>query len=261
VPEKPVEEGGHIPHELTVEEIQVVVKEYATAAKNAIAAGFDGVEVHGANGYILDQFFHDTCNKRTDEYGGSIENRARFGLEITKAIIEAVGDSKKVAVRLSPWAFDQMESSGDPVPQFLHIISELKKLDLAYLHLVESRVSGTPDTAVYKTLTRRNVPFVELWGSEIPIILAGGFTPDSARKALDEIYEGDNVCLAFGRYFISTPDLPFRIREGLPLNPYDRPTFYTKMSPKGYVDYPFSPEYEASTNAQHDTQRAIRAAA
>jgi NADPH2 dehydrogenase len=229
-----------------VDEIQGIIQEFATAAKNAMAAGFDGVEIHGANGYLLDQFWHDACNQRTDEYGGSIEKRARFGLEVTRAVIDAVGDSKKVAIRLSPWIFDPMQVDKDPVPQFLYIISELKKLGLAYLHLVESRLSGTPESAVYKVLTRRNVPFVELWGEEAPVIVAGGFTPESAKKVTEEIYTGNNVCLAFGRYFISTPDLPFRIREGLELNKYDRPTFYTKMSPKGYVDYPFSREYEAS---------------
>ena len=128
----------------------------------------------GANGYLIDQFWQDTCNSRTDKYGGSIENRARFGLEVTKAVIEAVGDSKKVGMRLSPWSNFQGMGMKDPVPQFLHIIGELKKLDLAYLHLVESRASGTAADAVYHAVTHENDKFVELWGAQAPLVLAGG---------------------------------------------------------------------------------------
>ena len=250
VPMMPVEDGGQVPHALTAEDIQVFIKDYATAAKNAMAAGFDGVEIHGANGYLIDQFWQDVCNKRTDDYGGSIEKRARFGLAVTRAVIEAVGDGKKVGMRLSPWTDFQGMKMKDPVPQFLHIISELKKLDLAYLHLVESRLSGDAATAVYDAVTRRNDPFVELWGSQAPLILAGGFTPETAEKVVSEIYTGENVCIAFGRLYISTPDLPFRIREGMELNPYERPTFYKKMSPDGYTDSPFSRKYQAVTDAR-----------
>lgn len=246
VPMKPAAEGGHVPHALSTEEIQVFIDDYATAAKSAMAAGFDGVEIHGANGYLVDQFLQDVCNKRTDDYGGSIEKRARFGLEVTKAVIAAVGgDGNKVAMRLSPWTDFDGRKMDDPVPQFLYMISELKKLDLAYLHLVESRVSGDVAAAVYHTLTRRNDPFIERWGSQAPIILAGGFTPETAKKVAGEMHTEQNVCVAFGRYYISTPDLPFRIQAGIALNPYDRATFYTKMSPNGYTDYPFSPKYLA----------------
>jgi len=245
----PAAEGGAIPQALTLEEIQQYVQDYATAAKNAIDAGFDGVEIHGANGYLVDQFLQEGINRRTDKYGGSIENRARFGLEVAHAIIAAVGnDSKKVAIRLSPWFEYTNNANGnaaDPVPQFSYLISELRKLGLAYLHLVESRYDGDVATAEYDTLTRRNDPFIETWGTQAPIILAGGFTPETAKKFTDERHPSHNMCVAFGRFYISTPDLPYRVRQGLTLNPYIRNTFYTKMSPVGYTDYSYSSEYLA----------------
>jgi NADPH2 dehydrogenase len=242
--------GPRFPHALSVDEIQLFIDDYGSAAKNAIAAGFDGVEIHGANGYLVDQFLQEASNCRTDGYGGSISHRSRFGLEVTKAIIAAVGnDSKKVAMRLSPWS----EFTGgatdavDPVPQFSHVISELKKLDLAYLHLVESRYAGDTATAAYDALTRRNDPFIEIWGSQAPIILAGGFTPATAKVVTEELHRDRDVCVAFGRYYISTPDLPYRICQGISPNPYDRATFYTKMSPVGYTDYSYSPQYLAAS--------------
>ncbi|KAJ9644996.1 hypothetical protein H2204_001458 [Knufia peltigerae] len=246
---KPVVEGSQsVPHALTREEIRVFVDDYATAARKAMAAGFDGVEVHGANGYLPDQFLQEAINDRTDEYGGSTTNRARFALELTKAIISAVGgDGRKVAFRLSPWSeFDadghDIKKTTNPEPQFSYLISELKRLGLAYLHLVESRYSGDAATAEYHVLTRRNDPFIELWGPEAPIILAGGFTPETARKATEGIYQNSNVFIAFGRLYISTPDLPYRIQAGIPPNPYNRETFYLKMSSVGYTDYPFIPQ-------------------
>ncbi|EXJ77742.1 NADPH2 dehydrogenase [Capronia epimyces CBS 606.96] len=248
--------GGqrNMPEALSVDEIQDLIGDYATAARNAVEAGFDGVELHGANGYLIDQFLHASLNTRTDEYGGSVERRSRFGVQVTQAVIAAVGDSKKVAVRLSPWTETDggSESADVIVPQFLHIISELKKLDLAYLHLVESRVSAAevdPSDHVYRTLASRNDVFVERWGTPNPIILAGGFTPETAEQAVQR-YKDANVLVAFGRYFISTPDLPFRIHEHIDLNPYDRSTFYTPFSPKGYTDYPFSERFLAATKAQ-----------
>ncbi|KAK5028503.1 hypothetical protein LTS07_006594 [Exophiala sideris] len=250
-----------IPQELTREEIKHFIDDYAEAAQNAMLAGFDGVEMHGANGYLIDQFLQEACNNRTDEYGGSVENRARFGLEVTQAVIQAVGDSRKVAMRLSPWSSTDptattgtgtsMQNAAVPVvAQFTHVIAELKKLDLAYLHLVESRVSGgDAGSAIYGNFTGRNDPFVEIWGvngNKTPLILAGGFTPESARKVVSEHYARENVCIAFGRHYISTPDLPFRLCKGLALNPYDRSTFYKVMSAEGYTDYPFSEEYVAA---------------
>jgi len=237
---------GPVPHALSEQEIQQYVSDYATAAKNAIEAGFDGVEIHGANGYLIDQFWQDVSNQRSDKYGGSIENRARFGLEVTKAVIAAVGgDANKVGVRLSPWGQFQGMKMDDPVPQFSYVVQELKKFGLAYLHLVESRISGSSVDGVYHDFNDENTPFIDIWGSQSPVILAGGFTPEKARRVVSELYTGDNILVAFGRSFISTPDLVFRLRRGVEFNKWDRATFYKAESPEGYIDYPFSKEFLA----------------
>ncbi|KAI7153892.1 FMN-linked oxidoreductase [Hortaea werneckii] len=260
----PISSEYEEPKALSESEVKSFVQDYANAARNAIRAGFDGVEIHGrhkplpttfekdiidqitgANGYLIDQFWQDVCNLRTDNYGGSIEKRARFGLDVTKAVIEAVGDSKKVGMRLSPWSNFQGMGMKDPVPQFSHIVSELKNLDLAYLHLVESRLSGTSADGVYQAVTRENDPFVELWGLQAPIMLAGGFDPPKAKRVLSEVYPAENVMIAFGRYFISTPDLPYRIQNDIALNPWNRKTFYKPEAAEGYIDYPFSKEFVA----------------
>jgi NADPH2 dehydrogenase len=243
--------GGHKPEPLTKDGIQTIIKDYVTAARNSIDAGFDGVEIHGANGYLIDQFLSPDVNHRTDEYGGSVENRSRFGIEVTSAIIKAIGDSAKVGIRLSPWT-DQgfpLDGPGDRIPQFTHIISQLKTLNLAYLHLVESRISGDVGNGVYDPSQSRNDPLIREWGTEQPIMLAGGFTPETAAQIAEQ-YAQYKVLIAFGRYYISTPDLPFRIRKGLELNPYDRKTFYLKKSPVGYTDYPFHPQYTSSIRAK-----------
>lgn len=136
----PIAEGQPTPRALSEEEVWATVADYATAAKNAVEkAGFDGVEIHGAHGYLIDQFNQDTCNKRTDQFGGSIENRARFCLEVAKAVAKAVG-ADKTGIRLSPWSGFQGMRMADPIPQFSYIIHQLRELDLAYLHLVEPRV-------------------------------------------------------------------------------------------------------------------------
>lgn len=249
IPMTPVEKGGWVPKAMSKEDIGEFVQDYVQAAKNAIAAGFDGVEIHGANGYLINQFLEDVSNQREDEYGGSIENRARFGLEVTREIIKAIG-SKRVGMRLSVFSGFQGMGMVDPYPQYKYIVSELKKLGIAYLHLVESRVTGASEaaaTAVFSALTRENDPFVEIWGNQpdSAIVLAGGFTPEKSTKAIDEIYKDYPIVIAFGRHYISTPDLPYRVKEGLDLTPYDRSTFYKKMSPDGYIDQPFSKEYLA----------------
>nr|POF04024.1 chanoclavine-i aldehyde reductase easa [Quercus suber] len=243
----PVDAKHKAPRALSEEEIEAYIHDYATATKNAIEAGFDGVEIHGANGYLLDQFWQSTSNIRTDKYGGSIENRARFGLEVARACIKAAGgDSNKVAMRLSPWSTGQGMGMGreDALTQFAYVIGELKQLNIAYLHLVEARVSGTSAVdAVYQDLTRENDQFMQQWGNNIPVILAGGYNIAKAKRVTGEIYTADNVAIAFGRYFISTPDLPFRAQAGIELNPYDRETFY-KGGAKGFIDYPFSDQWQ-----------------
>lgn len=228
------------PRPLTEDEIEQYIKDYASAAKNAVeGAGFDGVEIHGANGYLIDQFTQDVSNKRTDKWGGSIENRARFGIEVTKAVVEAVG-ADKTGIRLSPWSNFQGMRMEDPIPQFSYLVQELKKLELAYLHLVESRISGNADVET----TEKIDPFVDIWAGTSPILVAGGFKPDSARRAIDEEYKDKDIAIVFGRYFISTPDLVYRLENGIELAQYDRDTFYNAKSEKGYTDYPFSEEWQ-----------------
>ncbi|KAM3513312.1 hypothetical protein MY11210_002996 [Beauveria gryllotalpidicola] len=234
-----LEIGGAIPRALTRDEIQHFIGDYAQAAKNAIEAGFDGVEIHGAGGYLIDQFTQDNCNKRNDEYGGSIENRSRFLLEVVSAVVGAVG-SNRVGLRLSPWQRFQGMRMEDPVPQFTHVIRSLNGLKLAYLHLIEARVIGSDDGDDDDKINC----FVDAWAGPGPVILAGGFRPDSAKALVDGEFKNKNILIAFGRHFISNPDLPFRIRQGLELTPYDRKKFYAPMTTEGYVDYSFSKEFQ-----------------
>ncbi|KAF2228306.1 NADH flavin oxidoreductase/12-oxophytodienoate reductase [Elsinoe ampelina] len=235
----PIEGGGDTPRPLTEEEIQQYIKDYAQAAKNAVhGAGFDGVEIHGANGYLVDQFLQDVSNKRTDAWGGSVEKRARFGIEVSKAVVEAVG-ADKTGIRLSPWSTFQSMKMANPIPQFTYLLQELKKLMLAYVHVVESRVSGNADVES----TEKNDFVFNLWDVS-PVLTAGGFKPDSAKRFVDEEYKDKELGVVFGRYFISTPDLVYRIKNGLELQPYDRDTFYNPGKPEGYIDYPFSEEFK-----------------
>lgn len=247
LPNVPVENGRHLPpaksHALTKEEIKLHVDDFAEAAKNAIDAGFDGVEVHAANGYLVEQFLSEACNTRADEWGGTVENRSRFCVEVTRAIIDKLGDSRKVAVRLSPWTEFPEGKVVNPIPQYRHTVSELSKLGLAYLHLVESRIQGDAATAIYHELPRRNDALIKVWGKGAPLILAGGYTPRTAIMAAGEMYPEQDICVGIGRYFLSTPDLPYRIMHGLAPNVYNRSTFYKTMSTEGYTDYPYSKEY------------------
>ncbi len=228
------------PEAMTEDEIYGFIKDYATAARNAIEAGFDGVEIHGANGYLVDQFTQDTCNQRTDAWGGSVEKRARFGLKVAKAVVDAVG-AERTAIRLSPFSTFQAMKMKNPVPQFSYLAKGLKELKLAYMHVVEARISGNADIE-----STEKVGFlIDIWGKTSPVFIAGGFTPASAIRAVDEEYKDHNIAVVFGRYFISNPDLPFKIQKGIPLTPYNRDTFYKAKSREGYTDYPFSKEFEA----------------
>jgi len=235
----PADKDHPVPEEMTEEDIKNFIADYAQAAKNAIEAGFDGVEVHGANGYLIDQFTQDNCNKRTDAWGGSIEKRARFGLEVTKAVVAAIG-AEKTGIRLSPFSTFQGMKMAEPIPQFKYLVEELKKLNLAFLHLVESRIAGTADVEA----TEKVDPLVDAWGNISPVLLAGGFTAALAKQAADEEYKDKDVAIVFGRYFISNPDLPFKIQKGIELTPYDRETFYKTGSRDGYTDYPFHKDFK-----------------
>lgn len=235
----PIKEGSPIPQPMTIEEIKQMVQDFATASENAINAGFDGVECHGANGYLADQFIQDVSNKRNDEYGGSVENRSRFFHDIMKAAAEAIGP-ERVGIRLSPWSPFQGMKMNNPIPQFTDIIKKASALNLAYLHLVESRVSGTTD---YEGNERLDFAY-NLWNG--PLLVAGGYKPAGARKLVDEDYPNKDIVVIFGRSFIANPDLVYRIKEGLALTAHERKTFYASDLGVGYVDYQYSAEYLAS---------------
>ncbi|KAF2280050.1 FMN-linked oxidoreductase [Westerdykella ornata] len=238
----PLDKDHATPRELTIPEIKETVGRYARAAKNAIEAGFDGVEIHGANGYLIDQFLQDKVNQRTDEYGGTVENRSRFAFEVAQAVVEAVG-AERTGMRLSPFSEFQGMKMKDPLPQFSDIIKKLNRLGLGYVHLVDSRVSGIID----QERTDRLDPLVDLFDG--PVLIAGGLDPKSAKELVEEEYPNKNVIVVFGRYFISTPDLVFRLREGIDFNEYNRDTFYIPKAEEGYVDYPFSKQFLASAQA------------
>ncbi|GLB35701.1 putative nadh flavin oxidoreductase nadh oxidase [Lyophyllum shimeji] len=239
------------PRELKLEEIQEYVQLYVQAAKNAVEkAGFDGVEIHGANGYLIDQFLQDVSNQRTDGYGGSIEARSRFGLEVVAAVANAVGE-KKTAIRLSPWSPFQSMGMEDPIPQFSHFVSTLKRKhpNLAYLHVVEPRISGNDDRLTDPS--RESNEFIRAIWKPLPLIVAGGYIRETALKTADE----NGELVAFGRLFISNPDLPLRLKADIPLTPYDRKTFYIpgdhERAEVGYIDYPFAKSQGAAKADGH----------
>lgn len=225
------------PKELSQEQITEIVQNFAAAAKNAIRAGFDGVEIHGANGYLIDQFLQDVTNRRSDQWGGSVPNRARFAIEVVKAVVDAVG-SEKVGFRISPWNIWQGMKMVNPIPQFTYLVEQLKELKLAYLHIIESRVINNMDTEKTEGIEL----FLDIWRKASPVLVAGGYNARNFDTAFTD-YKNNDVAVAFGRHFLANPDLPYRIRLGLPFNKYDRDTFYTPMQENGYADYPFSNEF------------------
>ena len=229
-------EGKMVPYEtpraLETGEIKDVIEAFRQAAKNAKEAGFDGVEIHGANGYLLEQFLQSHTNLRTDQYGGSIENRARLLLEITQAAIEVWG-AGRVGVRLSPYGIANGSGEADPMPLYSHVVEALDPLGLAYLHFIEPRSSGAGRAEVnWQNVPSAMVLFRPLWRGVL--IAAGGFTGETAEAA---IAQGHADAIAFGRIFISNPDLPRRLQHGFPLTPYNRATFYGGDE-VGYTDYP-----------------------
>lgn len=224
------------PLEMSEAQIKETVRQYAAAAKNAIAAGFDGVEIHGANGYLVDQFIQSNTNHRTDSYGGSIAKRNRFPLEVAEAVIAAVG-KERVGMRLSPFSTFQGMRMPDPAPQYSALLRRLNELELAYVHLIEGRVNGNVDVESQDSL---DWAFANFSGK---VLLAGGFTPERAKTTVEERADRD-IVVVFGRSFIANPDLVFKIKEGLQLDKYDRSTFYTQKNPLGYADRPFSKEFK-----------------
>ncbi|KAJ5595072.1 uncharacterized protein N7459_001280 [Penicillium hispanicum] len=234
----PMTEGAVVPQAMTMGEIKQTVQDFVNASENAIRAGFDGVEIHGANGYLLDQFIQDVSNKRDDEYGGSVENRSRLLNDVINSVVDAIG-SERVGLRLSPWSTFQGMRMDDPIPQFTDVINKASQSDIAYLHVVESRISGSQDSG-----GRDRLDFVYNQWNGI-LLVAGGYTPQDAQELVDKKYPDNDIVVIFGRYFISNPDLIYRMREGLKLNAYNRETFYVCQSAVGYLDYPVSKEYLA----------------
>jgi N-ethylmaleimide reductase len=223
------------PHRaLAITEIAGIVEDYRKAAQRAMDAGFEGVELHAANGYLMDQFLQDGSNKRTDEYGGPIENRARFLFEVVASLVSVWGRDR-VAVRIGPSGTWNGMSDSNPEALFTHVADKLNQFGLAYLHIIEPRVKGNV------VIHEGQSPVASERLRKVfkgKIVAAGGFEPDTAKAIVEK---GDADAVTFGRYFLSNPDLPLRIREGLPLNPYDRDTFYT-FDARGYTDYPFYEE-------------------
>jgi N-ethylmaleimide reductase len=217
------------PHELTTSEIRHVVEQFRRSAVIAREANFDGVEIHGANGYLIDQFLRSGTNKRDDEYGGSIENRCRFLLEVTRAVMDVWND-RRVGVRLSPGGTTNGAVDDDPVATFSAAIEGLDALDrLGYLHVVEAAIgtNGPDDRAVCATELAR-----ELFSGTL--ITTGGYTPETAEHVLEKDCAD---LVGFGRLYIANPDLDERVRLGALLNNPDRSTFYSSGD-QGYLDYP-----------------------
>jgi len=220
------------PRALKLEEIPGIVASFAQAARNAREAGFDGVEIHGANGYLLDQFLQDGVNHRSDAYGGAIPNRARLLVEVVDAVAGA-WSADRVGVRLSPWGHFNGMSDSDPGALFDHVGQVLGQRGLAYLHVVEPRADQTSDTnAIDGSAPDAALRVRAAFGGKV--ISAGGYVRDTAAAAIAE-HRADAI--AFGRLFIANPDLPERLRRNAAMNRYDRASFYGGAA-TGYTDYP-----------------------
>ncbi|KAJ0587577.1 putative 12-oxophytodienoate reductase [Helianthus annuus] len=218
------------PKKLTTQEIPLVVDDFRVAARNAIEAGFDGVEIHGAHGYLIDQFLKDEINDRTDEYGGSLENRCRFALEVVHAVVKEIGGDR-VGIRLSPFA--DYSESGDSNPETLglYMAESLNEFKILYCHMVEPRMKS-----VFEKVDCHDslVPMKKAFKGTF--ISAGGYGREDGNKA---VAENRTDLVAYGRLFLANPDLPKRFELNAPLNKYDRSTFYTHDPVVGYTDYPF----------------------
>lgn len=227
---------ARVPHEtpraLDTSEISVIVNDYRRAAANATLAGFDGIEIHAANGYLLQQFLEDKTNRRTDAYGGSIENRARLLFEVLDAVAE-VWPLDRIGVRLSPYSDVGDVGDSDPATLYTCVVRKLAERGIGYLHLIEPQVRAglteVPNLAVPVSVATIFRP-----AFTGPLIASGGFTAESAERALDS---GTADLIAFGRAFIANPDLPQRLALGAELNAGDRATHYGGGE-RGYTDYP-----------------------
>jgi len=216
-----------VPREMSLDDVARTRQDFVKAAQNAVAAGFDGVELHGANGYLLEQFIRPTSNQRRDDYGGPIGNRARFVLEVARATAEAIGTSR-VGIRLSPYGvFNDMPPYAEMDADYTYLTEQLGKLGLAYLHIVDHSAMGAPAVPEQIKQAMRAA-----FGR--PVIRVGAYDAQRAQADLDA---GRADLIAVGRDFLANPDLPARWQQGLPLNAPDFDTFYTPGE-KGYTDYP-----------------------
>jgi N-ethylmaleimide reductase len=214
------------PHELSVDEIRQVVDEYRRGAANAIRAGFDGVEIHGANGYLVDQFLRDGSNQRSDAYGGSIENRARFALEVVDAVVAEIG-AGRVGIRLSPVTPSNDARDSDPQAIFGYLVEQLDARGIAFIHFVEGATGGARDLPGFDFAWARKA-------FKGTYIANNGYT---RQMALDVVDSGAADAVAFGRAYIANPDLVQRLKLDAPFNTPDPQTFYT-FGEEGYTDYP-----------------------
>ncbi len=217
------------PRALELEEIPSIIEQYRLGAKNALEAGFDGVEIHSANGYLLDQFLQDNANHRRDKYGGSIENRSRLLSEVVAAVTKIWGGDR-VGVRLSPSGTFNSMGDSNRAATFGYVVKDLNQFNLAYLHLVAPRVEGFGTAEGQPELGADF--FRPLFNNMI--ITAGGYSLETGNGA---IASGNADLVAFGRLYIANPDLPERFAANAPLNNPDRDTFYGGDA-KGYTDYP-----------------------
>ncbi|KAE9612826.1 hypothetical protein Lal_00027430 [Lupinus albus] len=220
------------PRRLRTDEIPHIVNDFRLAARNAIQAGFDGVEIHGAHGYLLEQFMKDSINDRTDEYGGSLENRCRFTLEVVEAVVNEIG-AERVGIRLSPFANYAESGDSNPKELGLYLVKTLNKYGIVYCHMVEPRMISVGEKV---ESPESLVPMRKAFNGTF--IVAGGY---DRQDGMDAVAEDRADLVAYGRMFISNPDLPKRFELDAPLNKYNRQTFYPSHPDPlvGYNDYPF----------------------
>jgi len=220
-----------VPKAMSLDEINDTVNQYKNAAKYAIEAGFDGVELHGANGYLIDQFICESTNHRKDEYGGSIEKRSRFALEVVETVANEIGNNK-TAIRLSPSGIFGDMKNENPKEAFKYIVEKLNDYNLAYLHIMEPFVELTDEYANYLQHGEVTPFFRKIYKGFL--VSNVSYTPESAEKAIE-----NGICdaVAFGKLFVSNPDLPLRIAKKSTLNDWDPASFYVGGE-KGYIDYP-----------------------
>ncbi|KAL6297294.1 hypothetical protein ACE6H2_005436 [Prunus campanulata] len=218
------------PRRLRTDEIPQIVNDFRLAARNAIKAGFDGVEIHGGHGYLLDQFMKDQVNDRTDEYGGSLENRCRFALEVVEAVVNEIG-ADKVGIRLSPFANYMESGDSDPKALGLYMANSLNKYGILYCHMFEPRVETVEEKCA---CPQSLVPMRKAFNGTF--IATGGFDREDGNNA---VADGRADLIAFGRWFLANPDLPKRFELNAPLNKYNIETFSISDPVIGYTDYPF----------------------